>query len=234
MLSILVCDRGTAPPCTIRHNPLACHPGARKYLPSDGKATMDGNMFAWILILSLWLALCSLILHDATKEDSDGSAILLAAKKIKAFTLWVMLKAQRIRRTLNHRVSHSGLSKLRVKAVPAVSAISSPPEAIRQGERNVDDQAPIPPPKKKWWSRERRIPMTTSELEMAISEAVKSTAPSCEDFVGVIVQRKTPKSNLDPNWVIRGAKFGKADRKIADTALATIVERMQREFLLGE
>jgi hypothetical protein len=29
-------------------------------------------------------------------------------------------------------------------------------------------------------------------------------------------------------------KFGKVDRPVADEALATVVERMQREFLLGE
>ena len=76
--------------------------------------------------------------------------------------------------------------------------------------------------------------MTTPQLEMTISEAVQRTAPSCQDFVGVIVQRTTPKSRLDPNWTVQGAKFGKADRKVADEALAAIVKRMQREFLLGE
>jgi len=76
--------------------------------------------------------------------------------------------------------------------------------------------------------------MTTPELELAISEAVKKAASGCEDFVGVIVQRNTPKSRLDPNWAIRGVKFGNADRKVADEALATVVERMQRELLLSE
>ena len=76
--------------------------------------------------------------------------------------------------------------------------------------------------------------MTPAELESAISEAVKKTAPGCKDFVAVIVQHRTPKSHLDPNWAIRGVKFGKADRKVADEALATVVERMQRELLLSE
>ena len=69
---------------------------------------------------------------------------------------------------------------------------------------------------------------------MAISEAVKKAAPGCEEFVGVMVQQDRPKSHLDPNWVIRGVKFGKADRKVVDEALATVVERMQREFLLSD
>jgi hypothetical protein len=194
---------------------------------------MDGTMFAWILILSFWFALCSLVLHDATKGDSDGSVILLAAKKIKAFTLWVMLKAQRIPGALNYGISHIGFSIPRVKSVPTVNAISSSTEAIRQSEQHVD-RAPAAPPKKKWWSKDGRTPMTKPELETAISEAVKRTAPNCEDFVGVIVQRKSPKSHLDSNWAIRGAKFGKADRKVAGAALTTIVECMQRDFLLGE
>ena len=69
---------------------------------------------------------------------------------------------------------------------------------------------------------------------MTISEAAKKSSPGCEDFGGVIVRHETPKSHLDPNWAIRGVKFGKADRKGANEALASVVERMQREFLLSD
>ena len=191
-------------------------------------------MFAWILILSSWGALLSLILHDATKEDSDGSGISIAAKKIKAFTFWAMLKARKLRGTLSYRTSQRSVSKPPVKVVTAVNAISSSSEVIRQGGPSVNKQAPALPPKKRWWRNDRRVSMTTPELELAISEAVKNAAPGCEDFVGVIVQHKTPKSRLDPNWAIRGVKFGNADRQVADEALTTVVERMQREFLLSE
>jgi len=50
----------------------------------------------------------------------------------------------------------------------------------------------------------------------------------------VIVQHRTPKSHLDPNWAIRGVRYGRADKPVADEALATVIERMQREFLLTE
>jgi len=53
-------------------------------------------MFVWILILSFFVALFSLILHDATKDDSDGSAIMIAAKKIKVFAFWGTLKARKV------------------------------------------------------------------------------------------------------------------------------------------
>jgi hypothetical protein len=191
-------------------------------------------MFAWILILGSWAALLSLILHDATKKDSDGSAISIASKKIKAFAFWAMLKTRKLLATLSYNTSQTSVSKPPVKVVTAVNGNSSSSEEIRQGGPSADKQAPALPPKKKRWGKDRRVSMTTPELELAISEAVKKAAPGCEDFVGVIVQHKKPKSHLDPNWAVRGVKFGKVDRPVADEALATVVERMQREFLLGE
>jgi len=164
-------------------------------------------MFAWILILGSWLALLVLILHDATKEDSDGSAISIAAKHFSAFIFWAMLKAQKLRGTFRDRTSQASVSK--------------PPAKVATGL-------------KKWWRKDHRVSMTTPELELAISEAAKSAAPGCEDFVGVIVRHTAAKSHLDPNWEVRGVKYGKADRKMVDGALATVVDRMQREFRLSD
>jgi hypothetical protein len=191
-------------------------------------------MFAWILILSSFGALLSLILHDATKEDSEGSAISIAAKKIKAFTFRAMLKARKLRGTLSYRTPQTSVSEPPVKVVTAVNTISSSSEEIRQDGPIVNKQAPALPPKKKWLHKDGRVSMTAPALELAISESVKKAAPGCEDFVGVIVQHNTPQSRLDANWAIRGVKFGKADRPVADEALATVVERMQQEFLLSK
>jgi hypothetical protein len=172
-------------------------------------------MLVWILILGSWVALLSLILHDATKEDSDGSAISIAAKNLKAFIFRVLQKS---------------ISKLPVQVATAVKAISS--SSNPSGPTEIK-QAPALPSKKKWWPKEHRVSITIPELELAISEAVAKAAPGCEDFVGVVVRHATPKSRLDPNWAIRGVKFGNADRKMANEALGAIVERMQREFLLS-
>ena len=187
----------------------------------------EDSMFAWILILTSWATLLLLILHDATKEDRDGSAISIAAKKIKA-----MLKAGR--RTLSYRTSSQrAVSEPPAKVVTAVSAISSSAEVIRRGGPTVNKQVSAPQPKKRWRHSDRRVSMTAPELELAISEAVKNAAPGYADFIGVIVHYKAPKSRFDPNWAIRGVKFGRADRKVAEATLATVVERMQREFLLS-
>lgn len=88
-----------------------------------------------------------------------------------------------------------------------------------------------------WLPREKssdgRSSVSHHDLQSAITEAVKKADPDCEGFVGVIVQRETPKELLDANWAVKGVRFGKADRDKSSKALATIVERMQREFVLA-
>lgn len=76
--------------------------------------------------------------------------------------------------------------------------------------------------------------VTRRELQAAITDAVKKSDPDCEAFVDVIVQMQTPKSRFDANWVIRGIKFGKADRYKSTKALIVIVELLQSEFNLSE
>ena len=78
-----------------------------------------------------------------------------------------------------------------------------------------------------------RSSVSRDRLQSAITEAVKKADPDCEAFVGVIVQRVTPKARLDANWAIRGVRYGNADREKCSKALTTIVERMQREFNLA-
>ena len=80
--------------------------------------------------------------------------------------------------------------------------------------------------------KDERVLITAAELQTAIEQALKA-APSCEDFVGVVVRPKTSKSHTEPNWDVQGVKFGKADRIIVSDALAKIVTRLQQEFRLA-
>jgi hypothetical protein len=187
-------------------------------------------MFVWILIPTSWIALLMLILHDATKDDSDGSAISNAAGKFKALAYRAV--------QLAYRAMQKGPSDP-AKVATTVEAVSSSSDSIQQSGATANSQASVSlpkkkPRKKKWWHKESRTAMTAPELELAIRDAVKTAAPGCEDFIGVIVRHTTPKSHLDANWDVRGVKFGKADRPTADEALASVVGRMRREFLLAD
>jgi len=191
---------------------------------------MDGTMLVWIVILFLWIALISLILHDATKGESNGSAVVLAAGKIG---LWIGRKARSRSATGHQDAKKTSLQPSLQVVEPAARTVSSSSEAAPQEEPGAEKQTLGRPKKRKWWSNDSRTEITGAELEAAILEAVKKTA-ACEDFIGVIVGRKTPKSHLDPNWGVQGAKFGKADRKLAEETLASVVQRMQKELVLAE
>lgn len=78
-----------------------------------------------------------------------------------------------------------------------------------------------------------RAEISLSTLQDAIADAVRKTDASCEAFGGVFVELLRPKSRHDANWEIKGVKFGKTDRAKTNEALATVVERMQREFFLS-
>jgi hypothetical protein len=169
-------------------------------------------MIAWILIPALWVGLISLILHDATKDDPDGSAVFLAAK-----TFWAAKNLRAVFRNAGSLLQH----------------ISSFIKSIRQDVPSAIEQSPAQPPKKTWWPKDHRTSNTAAEIELAIADAVKAV-PGCENFIGVVVQPKMPESRRDPNWEVRGVRFGSADRKIANEHLGTVVARLQQEIRLTE
>jgi hypothetical protein len=79
------------------------------------------------------------------------------------------------------------------------------------------------------WRQDKRRSVSSTELQLEILQAVKA-APDCENLIDVFVQPTTPKSHLEPNWEVRGVRFGKADRKVANETLAAVVARLQRKF----
>ena len=107
---------------------------------------------------------------------------------------------------------------------PALSVKLSDPTSMQREREPVASIKPT----------DDRSLIASETLQSAITKAVKKAEPACETFVGVIVQRTTPKSRFDANWALRGVKFGRADREKANKAVTTVVERMQREFRLSD
>jgi hypothetical protein len=202
-------------------------------------------MFAWILILGAWVALLLLILHDATADDSDGSAVWIAGRTLGT-TLGALidrakLKALALRKAPREAIPPSPSeppATAETADEPGSSSSEAPQqlaESPQQAATAQIEQTSVPAPsKKRWWRKDGRAPITIAELESAIAEAVRNAEPHCEAFVGVIVRQAAPQSRYDRNWQIQGIKFGKADRKVASEALAAVVERMQRDFRLAD
>jgi hypothetical protein len=177
-------------------------------------------MLAWFLICVAWFACVLLILHDATKDDSKGSAVLIAADRLRT-SVGTMLRARKAGGLINSDPSPSpaNVSTVVVESTRQAAALEIESTSATQTKRRR--------------LKDGRVSISTLNLETAITEAIKKTQ-DCEEFVGVVVRKTKPKSRLDTNWELRGIKFGNADRKKADEALTPIIESMQREFRLSE
>jgi hypothetical protein len=82
-------------------------------------------------------------------------------------------------------------------------------------------------------SESGRASILRDDLQAAIVAGVRGTDPACEPFIGVVIERIDSAVASKANWTIKGVKYGKADRTKADSVLATIVERMQKEYDLA-
>jgi hypothetical protein len=78
----------------------------------------------------------------------------------------------------------------------------------------------------------RRTLVSRSALERAITTAIKTFDVGCQDFVGVVVEQSSSKSSAEPNWQVKGLRFGKSDRDMATAALDSVLPLMQKEFTL--
>jgi hypothetical protein len=144
-----------------------------------------------------------------------------------------MQEVQQLKQERGVSASLNGASRPPAAIETVVDIISSPPQSMRPGEPAAIELARAKRPLMGASRDGGRSLIGSGGLELAITEAVRKGGTGCEAFVGVIVQQTRPKSRFDANWAVRGVKFGRADRDKANEAIATIVERMQREFRLS-
>jgi hypothetical protein len=146
---------------------------------------------------------------------------------------WTMQRVQEIQEEIKEPIPQEQISKHEEIFDTLFELITSPAPPLRVSRPLTEQKQPASLSSKTEAHRDQH-PIGAQTLETAIAEAVKRGMPECGEFVGVIVQRTTPQSRFDPNWVLRGVKFGKADREKASEALTAIVDRMQREFRLAD
>lgn len=108
-----------------------------------------------------------------------------------------------------------------------------------EGRTGSDDPIKVTPEsepgrksvRKKSGSSDRKS-ITREILERFLTDAVRKSAPECEGFVGVIVQRVMPEGLDGANWVVKGVKYGKADRSRCETVLGTSLREEQQNYVL--
>ena len=79
-----------------------------------------------------------------------------------------------------------------------------------------------------------RNPIKSDALQSVIAKAVRDSDAQCEAFVGIIIERINPKSNGGANWMLKGVKYGNADRAKCDTAISGVVDQLQQEYTISD
>ncbi len=83
-------------------------------------------------------------------------------------------------------------------------------------------------------AKQRRKPIARLALDEALTQVHKTSHPECEAFVRVIVKRIAPASPGEANWVVKGVKYGTANRELCDAALPKSVDERLSEFELSD
>ena len=79
-----------------------------------------------------------------------------------------------------------------------------------------------------------RKPITRAALEQSLADAVRSVAPECQAFVGVIIERVVPETSVGANWAVKGVRYGRADRDRCEAALGMSLHEKQLEYTLSD
>jgi len=83
-------------------------------------------------------------------------------------------------------------------------------------------------------SEPKRKAIALAELERSLTEAVRTSHPEFESFVGVIIERIAVASRGGVNWTVRGVRYGKANRDRCGAVLSHCVDQAQQEFELSD
>jgi len=205
-------------------------------------------MLVWIIIAACWAGLLLLILHDVTKDAAGSSPVSVALRNAAVAAAKGWRRLRRLRRryatslktkraatpTADNKADHAATPEAEPKATTEAALEADPSEALAETILATVPSQTTEPSKKTWWRRDQRTQITPAELEHTITEAIRKTAPECGSFVGVIVHHKKPKQSRDPNWGVRGVKYGKADRRLVEETLADVVKQLQKEFRLTD
>jgi cold shock CspA family protein len=82
--------------------------------------------------------------------------------------------------------------------------------------------------------KDKRTSVTRAVLESTIAESVRASDPQCEGLIGIIVERVVPASPGAANWIVKGVKYGTAERDRCRTVISKCVEERQRDFEISD
>jgi CspA family cold shock protein len=160
------------------------------------------------------------------QQDTGGEDVFVHASTVKMAGLKRLRKGQRVHFEIYDNQGRPAARNLRVQTA-LVGALEDQSrfegdEALAENDLRLE----ISPAK----AGGSRKPISRADLEHMLAEAIRTSHPGCEPFVGVIVERTIPASPKEAGWAVKGVKYGNADRSLCGAALSNCLNELQQQF----
>jgi CspA family cold shock protein len=165
------------------------------------------------------------------RTESGGKDVFVHASEVQKAGLASLRKGQKIRFEIFDNQGKAAAKNLRPDT--STEELSSDKSLSVQNELAQDERYAMSPRKIEQIVRKRTF-VTRSALEVALTEAVRTSDPECGALVGIVVERVAPGSPGGANWIVKGVKYGKADRARCGAVISRCVEEGQREFEVSD
>jgi CspA family cold shock protein len=159
------------------------------------------------------------------RPEAGGEDIFVHRRALEAAGIKHLRKGHKVSFEQANDLGRPFATNLRLETKREVNGASVSLQDVPQENTETVGEKPEKPVRK---------PMTRADLEQSLADAVRSLAPECQAFVGVIIERVVPETQDEVNWAVKGVRYGKADRDRCEAALGMCLREKQLEYVLSD
>lgn len=159
------------------------------------------------------------------RPEAGGEDIFVHRRALEAAGIKHLRKGHKVSFEQANDLGRPFATNLRLEAKREVNGHSVSVQDVPQENTESAREKPDRPDRK---------PMAREDLEQSLADAVRSIAPQCQAFVGVIIERVVPQTPDGANWAVKGVRYGRADRDQCEAALGMSLREKQLEYVLSD
>ena len=159
------------------------------------------------------------------RSETGGADIFVHRRALDAAGIKHLRKGHKVSFDQANDLGRPFATNLRLETKPEANGASVNLEGIQDKPADAAVEKPDVPV---------RTPIARADLEQSLADAVRSIAPDCEAFVGVIIERVVPKAPGGANWAVKGVRYGRADRDRCEAALGVSLREKQLQYVLSD
>jgi cold shock CspA family protein len=159
------------------------------------------------------------------RPEAGGEDIFVHRKVLEAAGIKHLRKGHRVSFDQANDLGRPFATNLRLETEREVNGVSVGFQGVQNKNADAAGEKPDKPV---------RQPITRANLEQSLADAVRSVAPECQAFVGVIIERVVPEKPGGANWAVKGVRYGRADRDRCEAALGMSLREKQLEYVLSD